>query len=219
MNDNYNDLVLNPHYTKAKNLYTVFKRLFDIVISLLSIIILFPIAIILMILIKIDSKGPIFYLHKRLGLNGKVIRIYKFRTMVYNSDEIFNNFTKEQKLEYEKKFKLDDDPRLTRLGKFLRGTSIDELPQLLNIFKGEMSLVGPRPIVEKEVEKYGMYAQKFFSVKPGLTGFWQANGRSSTTYDERVQMDMFYVDHRCLRLDIKIIFKTFYAVFRQNGAI
>jgi len=139
--------------------------------------------------------------------------------MVQNAEEVLRNFTPEQKAEFEKNFKLDDDPRVTKIGAFLRKTSLDELPQLINIIKGDMSVVGPRPIVQKEVVKYGKYADKLFSVKPGLTGFWQANGRSDTTYDERVQMDMYYIDNRSTLLDIKILFKTVIAVIRKEGAI
>ena len=129
------------------------------------------------------------------------------------------NFTQEQKREFEKNFKLENDPRITKAGNFLRKTSLDELPQLWNIIIGNMSVVGPRPIVEKEIEKYGEYADKLFSVKPGLTGYWQANGRSDTTYEERVQMDMFYIDNCSLLMDIKIILKTFISVIKKEGAI
>ena len=131
----------------------------------------------------------------------------------------YKNFTEEQKKEFEKNFKLDDDPRITKIGGFLRKTSLDELPQLLNIIKGDMSVVGPRPIVRAEVEKYGVCADKLFSVKPGLTGFWQANGRSDTTYEERVQMDMYYIDNRSFLLDIRIILKTVISVIRKEGAV
>ena len=178
-----------------------------------------PLFIVLAILVKLDSKGPIFFSHKRIGKNGKIIGIYKFRSMVSNSEEIFKNFTEEQKKEFEKNFKLDDDPRITKIGGFLRKTSLDELPQLLNIIKGDMSVVGPRPIVRAEVEKYGVCADKLFSVKPGLTGFWQANGRSDTTYEERVQMDMYYIDNRSFLLDIRIILKTVISVIRKEGAV
>ena len=118
-----------------------------------------------------------------------------------------------------KNFKLENDPRVTKVGDFLRRTSIDELPQLINILNGTMSIVGPRPIVEKEVALYGKYAPKLFSVVPGLTGYWQANGRSDTTYEERIKMDMYYIDNRSLWLDLKIIFKTFGSVIRGEGAI
>ena len=139
--------------------------------------------------------------------------------MYENSKEIFDNFTEEQKKEFYINFKLDNDPRITKLGHFLRKTSLDELPQLFNILKGDMSIVGPRPIVEGEIERYGKYSKKLFSVMPGLTGYWQANGRSDTTYEERVAMDMYYIDNRSTVLDIKIIFKTFISVIKKEGAM
>jgi exopolysaccharide biosynthesis polyprenyl glycosylphosphotransferase len=200
-------------------IYSLFKRIFDVVSSTLLLIILSPLFLILIVLVKLDSKGPVFFGHKRIGYKGETISVYKFRSMVQNAEEVLRNFTPEQKAEFEKNFKLDDDPRVTKIGAFLRKTSLDELPQLINIIKGDMSVVGPRPIVQKEVVKYGKYAEKLFSVKPGLTGFWQANGRSDTTYDERVQMDMYYIDNRSTLLDIKILFKTVIAVIRKEGAI
>lgn len=198
--------------------YKFLKRIMDIVGASLGLIILSPIFLILGIMVKIDSSGPIFFSHKRLGYKGELIKIYKFRTMVVNAEELLNNLTPEQKEEFAKNFKLQHDPRITKLGRFLRKSSLDELPQLMNILKGELSIVGPRPIVEKEIENYGIYGEKFLSVKPGLTGNWQANGRSDTTYEERVAMDMDYIDHRSIWLDIKIIFKTFSAVIKKQGA-
>ena len=195
------------------------KRFFDIFLSLTSVIILLPVFLIIAVYIKVDSKGPVFFKHKRIGKDNKYIYVYKFRSMVVNAKEIFDSFTEEQKREYEENFKLENDPRITRAGKFLRETSLDELPQLINILIGNMSIVGPRPIVDKEREKYSDLFQKLVSVKPGLTGLWQANGRSTTTYEERVKMDMDYVDKRSLWLDFKIILKTFVSVLRKEGAI
>lgn len=202
-----------------KKLYEFFKRAFDLISSLIALIVFSPIFIIVAIAIRLDSDGDIVFGHTRIGKNGKPIKIYKFRTMVKNSKEVFDNFTEEQKREYYTNFKLDDDPRITKVGNFLRKTSLDELPQLFNIIKGDMSIVGPRPIVEKEIEKYGIYANKMFSVIPGLTGYWQANGRSDTTYDERVKMDMYYIDNRSFLMDMKIIFKTVLSVIKKEGAV
>ena len=202
-----------------KIVYRFFKRTFDLISSSVALVAFSPIFLIIAIAIKLDSEGNIVFGHTRIGKNGKPIKVYKFRTMVKNAKEVFDNFTEEQKEEYYTNFKLDNDPRITKVGDFLRKTSLDELPQLLNIIKGDMSVVGPRPIVEKEIEKYGVYAEKMFSVIPGLTGYWQANGRSDTSYDERVQMDMYYVDNRSLALDIKIIFKTIVSVVKKEGAI
>lgn len=200
-------------------IYNILKRLFDLISAICALILASPLFLIIAIAVRIDSKGPIFFGHKRLGENGNFISVYKFRSMIQNAKEVFDNFTPEQKLEFEKNFKLEDDPRITKVGDFLRRTSLDELPQLINIIKGNMSVVGPRPIVEKEVEKYGEYADKLFSVKPGLTGYWQANGRSDTTYEERVQMDMYYIDNRSFLLDIKIIIKTVLSVIKKEGAM
>ena len=210
---------INGEISMSLKIYSLLKRIFDVVSSTLLLIILSPVFLLLIILVKLDSKGPVFFGHKRIGYKGETISVYKFRSMVQNAEEVLRNFTPEQKAEFEKNFKLDDDPRVTKIGAFLRKTSLDELPQLINIIKGDMSVVGPRPIVQKEVVKYGKYADKLFSVKPGLTGFWQANGRSDTTYDERVQMDMYYIDNRSTLLDIKILFKTVIAVIRKEGAI
>lgn len=204
---------------ESKYFYKIFKRLFDVVSSLIALIILSPIFIIIAIIIKIDSQGEVIFGHNRLGMNGKIIKVYKFRTMVKNAQEILKKLPEEQKREFEKNFKLENDPRITKVGKFLRKTSLDELPQLFNILIGNMSVVGPRPIVENEIEKYGKYGKKLLTVKPGLTGNWQANGRSNTTYEERVQLDMEYIDNRSFWFDIKIIFKTIVSVFKREGAI
>ncbi len=209
---------LSVNVKEEKIAYKILKRTFDIIGSLLGLIILSPIFLILSIVVKADSPGPIFFAHKRLGYNGNLIKIYKFRTMVINAEELLKNLSPEQKEEFAKNFKLENDPRITKVGNFLRKSSLDELPQLLNILKGELSIVGPRPIVEKELENYGIYGDKLLSVKPGLTGNWQANGRSDTTYEERVEMDMQYIDNRSIFMDIKIIFKTFSAVIKKQGA-
>ena len=202
-----------------KKVYLAIKRLIDIIGSLIGIILLSPLYIIIAILIKFDSPGKVVFGHTRKGKGGKDIKVYKFRTMYSNASEIFESFTPEQKEEYYTNFKLDNDPRVTKLGGFLRKTSLDELPPLFNILKGDMTIIGPRPIVEKEVEKYGDKAEKLFSVVPGLGGYWQANGRSDTTYEERVEMDMYYIDHMCFTLDAKILFQTIFSVLKGEGAI
>ena len=202
-----------------KKVYLAIKRLIDIIGSLIGIILLSPIYIIIAILIKFDSPGKIVFGHTRKGKGGKDIKVYKFRTMYSNANEIFESFTAEQKEGYYKNFKLDNDPRVTKLGGFLRKTSLDELPQLFNILKGDMTIIGPRPIVEKEISKYGDKAEKLFSVVPGLAGYWQANGRSDTTYEERVEMDMYYIDNMSFYLDVKILFQTAISVLKGEGAI
>lgn len=200
-------------------LYSVTKKSMDLILSFIGLILLIPVFLILAILVKLDSKGPVFYAHTRKGKNRSDIKIYKFRTMYSNSDEIFESFSDEQKEEYYKNFKLDNDPRVTKVGDFLRRTSLDEIPQLINVLKGDLSLVGPRPIVEKEICKYGQYADKLFSVIPGITGYWQSHGRSDTSYEERIEMDMYYIDNRSILLDIKIMFKTVISVIKKEGAV
>ncbi|SCI44278.1 MULTISPECIES: sugar transferase [unclassified Romboutsia] len=200
-------------------IYNFIKRTIDIVGSLLGIVILSPIFLIVALAIKIeDPKGSIIFGHKRVGLNGKQFKCWKFRSMVHNAEEVLKTLSPEQKKEYSETFKLKNDPRITKVGNFIRKTSLDELPQLFNILKGEMSIVGPRPIVTKELDFYGEYAGYFMSIKPGLTGLWQVSGRSDTTYDERVELDMEYIIRRNTLLDIYIIFMTAIKVVKREGA-
>lgn len=198
--------------------YQIIKRGMDIVGSLLALVILAPLFVIIAVVVRLEDGGKAFYKHKRIGKDGKTIYLYKFRSMVVNAAEVFENFTKEQKEEYEKFFKLENDPRITRVGNILRKTSLDELPQLVNILKGDMSFIGPRPVVEKELEKFGENRDKLLSIKPGLTGWWACCGRSNTTYEERVALEMYYVEHCCLKLDIICFFKTIGAVLKRDGA-
>ncbi len=198
--------------------YDFVKRIIDIIIGVIGLVICLPIFVIIGIIIKIDSKGPIFFKHKRIGKHGKKIEIYKFRTMMDNAEEAMKNFTEEQKKEFAENFKLENDPRVTRVGKILRKTSLDELPQIINILKGEMSIIGPRPIVKSELEKYGNNQGKFLSVAPGLTGYWAANGRSDVSYEERMALELYYVENRSLILDLKIFFKTILSVLKGRGA-
>lgn len=198
--------------------YDILKRFIDIIIGTIGLIICIPIFIIIGIAIKIDSKGPVFFKHKRIGKHGKKLEIYKFRTMIENAEEAMKNFTEKQKKEFAENFKLENDPRVTRVGKILRKTSLDELPQIINILKGEMSIIGPRPVVRSELEKYGSNQDKFLSVAPGLTGYWAANGRSDVSYEERMALELYYVNNRSLILDMKIFFKTIGSVLKGRGA-
>ncbi|MFT8316339.1 MAG: sugar transferase [Clostridium sp.] len=216
--DNKIKYKLEASCPKTKKSYLFFKRSFDIISSSCAIIVFSPVLIIISILVKCDSKGSVFFAHKRLGKNGKIIGVFKYRTMVQNAEDLLKKLTPEQKREYETNFKLENDPRITKIGQFLRKTSLDELPQLFNILLGNMSVVGPRPIVEKELNKYGDFSDKLLSVKPGLTGNWQANGRSDTTYEERVKLDIEYINNRNFWYDIKIILKTVITVLRREGA-
>lgn len=204
---------------KERNIiYFIIKRFFDIFLSFIALILLSPIFLIVMIAIKLTSKGPIFFKHKRIGKNHQEIGIWKFRTMVVNAEKMIEDFTPEQKEEYEKNFKLENDPRITKIGNVLRKTSLDELPQLINILGGSMSIVGPRPVVEDELHFYGDKVDDFLSVTPGLTGLWACSGRSDIPYDERVKLELYYVNHASIGLDLMIIFKTFWSVLKREGA-
>jgi Undecaprenyl-phosphate galactose phosphotransferase WbaP len=173
------------------------------------------------VLIILDSKGPVFYRQARIGRYGRKFYVYKFRTMVQNADKILQSYldsSPELKREWLADHKLKNDPRVTRVGAILRKLSLDELPQLWNIMLGEMSLVGPRPIVDEEVEKYGGCFDLYIQVRPGLTGLWQVSGRNDTTYEQRVELDEFYILNRSLRLDLEILFKTVIVVVARKGA-
>lgn len=217
-NCNFDTAKVTSKYVANKPVYDFVKRFADIICSAIAIILLSPFFIIISIAIKATSKGPVIFVHNRVGKNGKKIGIYKFRSMVMNAEELIKEFTPEQKAEFQKNFKLENDPRITKIGKFLRKTSLDELPQLFNVLKGDLSLVGPRPIIQKETEIYGEYKDMLLSIKPGLTGFWAANGRSDTSYKRRRAMEIYYVKKRSLLFDIKIIFKTVISVFKGDGA-
>lgn len=198
--------------------YRITKRIFDIAVSAIALILLSPAMLLICLLIKLDSKGPVFFVHKRHGKNGKPLYLIKFRTMCVNAQEMIASFTPEQRAEWEANFKLVDDPRITRMGKILRKTSLDELPQLINILRGDMSIVGPRPVITDELEKYGIYQDKFLSVSPGLTGYWQAYARSDCSYEKRMEMELHYIKNANFWWDLKIIFATFWTVIKGKGA-
>ncbi len=204
----------------GKDVYYFVKRTIDIVCSLMGLVVLLPVFLLVSLLVKWEDGGNVFYGHLRVGQDGKKIRVYKFRSMKMNVGNLEKLLTPEQLEQYRTEFKIDNDPRITRIGNVLRKTSIDELPQLVNILKGDISIVGPRPIVEKETEIYGDNIAKFLSVKPGLTGYWQAYARNNATYEsgERQKMEMYYVDNCSLLLDIKILFKTVVSVLKKEGA-
>jgi len=201
--------------------YRVIKRAFDIFwVLLFSPVILLCVGIVAA-LVVLSSPGPIFYSHRRIRKNGAFFSMWKFRTMSVNSAELLEEHLSrnpEARAEWNKSHKLRSDPRITRVGLILRRYSIDEIPQLWNVLIGQMSLVGPRPIVAAEVEKYGDHFGHYCSVKPGLTGLWQVSGRSEVTYDERVQLDCNYVEHWSMRKDMVILLKTLSTVVNQDGA-
>lgn len=205
----------------TRNINLFLKRFIDLFLILLFLPILIPLIILLSILVKFSSPGPVFFGHKRIGKNGKTITTWKFRSMVNNADEVLQEILQknpDMQKQWEEQQKIDNDPRVTAIGKFLRKTSLDELPQLLNILLGQMSFVGPRPIVEAEKIKYGKKFNYIFSVTPGLSGMWQISGRSDVTYNERIILDQFYIQNWSIWLDIWIILQTAVVVLRGKGA-
>ena len=214
-------MVLRLRNNLARRYNRAIKLAFDMVLTLVGTICISPILVLLVVLIKLDSPGPAVFAHRRIGRRGKAFPCYKFRTMCVDADIKLKEYLAANpaaRREWEAEFKLKDDPRVTKIGKFLRKTSLDELPQIFNVLKGEMSLVGPRPIVAEEIVKYGDYINDYYMVRPGITGMWQVNGRSDTTYDERVRMDSWYVRNWSVWLDIVMLFRTFKAVIGGKGA-
>ena len=201
--------------------YAFVKRMFDIVASAAALIILSPIMLIAAILVYVDDPGKVFYGHVRIGKNGKPFKMWKFRSMYMNADKMIDLLTPEQAKQYYTEFKIDNDSRITKIGNFLRKTSLDELPQLFNVLCNDMSLVGPRPLIESEIQTYYEDTHDvLLAVKPGVTGYWQAYARNNATYQsgERQKMEMYYVRNASLWLDIKILFKTVESVLKKSGA-
>ncbi len=207
------------HSDFKKQVYSFMKRLLDLVLATVGLMVMLLPMLLIALLIKLESPGPAIYVHNRIGKDGRKLPLFKFRTMVMNADEMIALFTPEQRAEWEANFKLENDPRITRIGKFLRRSSLDELPQLFNILKGELSVVGPRPVVTEELERYGENKGKFLSVLPGLTGYWQAYQRSTCSYEKRMEMELFYAEHASFWWDIKIMLKTVGTVLLGRGAI
>ncbi|MCI6736798.1 MAG: sugar transferase [Intestinibacter sp.] len=198
--------------------YLFFKRLLDIVGSIFALIVFSPIFLIVSILIKIDSpEGGIIFAQDRNGLNGEIFKMYKFRSMVPNAEELLDDLKHKNEMDGPV-FKIKDDPRLTRVGRIIRKFSIDEFPQFVNVLKGEMSLVGPRPPIPKEVEAYSAYEMQRLYVKPGLTCYWQIGGRNSIGFDEWMELDLKYISERSMLVDIKIILKTIKKLFGDKNA-
>ena len=205
-----------------KYLYFGVKRLFDILIALIGCLFLLPIILIVKISYLLHKDfDSIFFRQKRIGKNGKEFNLYKFRSMVPNADEVLKELLKNDEAarkEYKINKKLKNDPRVTSVGKILRVTSLDELPQFINIFKGEMSLIGNRPYLPRENEDMGLYYNDIIKTKPGLSGLWQVMGRSNTTFEERLKLEQYYSNNFGFRIDIKIFFKTFGVVIKHKGA-
>lgn len=211
-------LEFNENSYRRKPIYTFIKRTFDMVSAGLALIILSPIFLFIALLIKFTTKGPVLYGHQRIGKKGKAFKVWKFRTMNVDNRPLEEILTPEQLEEYRRDFKITNDPRVSKLGHFLRKSSLDELPQLWNIFIGNMSVVGWRPILQEEVDRYGEQKSLLLKVKPGLTGYWASNGRSDTSYEDRIKLELFYCIKRSTCLDVKIIFYTIIGVFRRDGA-
>ena len=194
-----------------KNFYFLFKNLLDFISAFIFLILGSPLFILISLLIKLSSRGPIFFKQKRIGKNRKTFKCLKFRTMFPESEDMLQNLlsrNEELRIEYQKDFKLKNDPRITPIGKFLRKSSLDEIPQFINVLKGEMSIVGPRPIVKKEVLKYGKSFKKAFSLRPGITGLWQVSGRNNLSYKKRIELDLIYAKDVSLVMDLRIIIRT-----------
>ncbi len=202
---------------KKKPIYTFIKRFGDIIGSLLIIILFSWLYLILAILVKCTSKGPVIYKSQRVGKNGKLFTFYKFRSMRVGAEQELDSLLDKNETGGIT-FKIKDDPRITKFGKFLRKTSLDELPQMFNILNGTMSFVGPRPALPREVEQYNDYQKQRLLVKQGLTCIWQCSGRSNTTFDEQIEMDLEYIKKRGFFFDIWLMIKTFFAVIFGKGA-
>ena len=198
-------------------LYAACKRGLDVTGALVLLLLTSPLFLVVALLVKATSRGPVLFKHRRLGRDGREFWCFKFRTMSADAEERLKRDARLRR-QFETTFKLRHDPRVTPVGAFLRRSSLDELPQLWQVLRGDMSLVGPRPIVPPELQKYSIYGKKLLTVKPGLSGMWQVCGRSDTTYPQRVMMDMHYIDHRCLALDARLLLLTVSAVLRKSGA-
>lgn len=205
----------------GSGIYKFVKRAFDFIAALAAIVAISPLLLIISAIVYMGDPGPVIYGQVRIGKNGKAFKMWKFRSMYKNADKMIDQLTDEQRQQYITEFKIDNDPRITPVGNFLRKTSLDELPQLFNVLCNDMSLVGPRPLIESEIQTY--YADMFdtlLSVRPGVTGYWQAYARNNATYQsgQRQQMEMYYVNHASIMLDIKILFRTVVSVIRKDGA-
>jgi lipopolysaccharide/colanic/teichoic acid biosynthesis glycosyltransferase len=206
---------LGRHYNRRG--FQIGKRIADVLLSAGGLVVLAPLFLLTAIALVVSDGFPIVFRHRRVGRDGKVFHIYKFRTMLRNAEEILRS-RPDLMEEYKKYYKIQNDPRIHKVGHFLRKTSLDELPQLWNVLMGDMSLVGPRPIVEPELEKYGDYQGVYLAMKPGCAGLWQCSGRSDTTYDERVALDIEYCENASLWYDFGVMVKTLASIVRMKGA-
>lgn len=203
-----------------KRTYLIVKRVFDIAASATVLVVLSPVLLLISVLIKLDSPGPVLHRRVCVGRNDVPYTMYKFRSMKANADDMFHLFTPEQMEAYMRGVKIDGDPRITRIGHILRQTSLDEIPQLISVLKGDMSLVGPRPVIEREAVEYGADREKLLSCRAGITGCWQVEGRGTIPFlsDEAKRLQLYYVDHQSLGLDIQLLLKTVKVVLSRKGA-
>ena len=208
---------MEKHSNIYSNFYLTVKRLFDIAASLFALLITLPLTLVVSLCIYLDDRGPIFYTQERIGKDGKPFRIYKFRSMCQNADAKKKELTEQNEVNGAM-FKMSNDPRVTRVGCFIRRHSIDELPQLINVLLGNMTVVGPRPPLPEEVNQYSKHDMERLKVKPGCTGLWQVSGRNSLDFDEMVELDINYIEHASLLLDMKICFKTIWIMIYPNEA-
>lgn len=208
---------VNNFHNKKTRGYFIMKRITDIVLSIIGLVIMSPLLLIIAIAIKIDSKGPIIFKQDRVGKDEKIFGMYKFRSMVVNAEELKGKLEKNNEMSGPM-FKMKNDPRITRVGKIIRKTSIDELPQLINVIKGDMSLVGPRPSLPKEVLQFKPWMKERLEVRPGITCFWQVSGRNNIPFEKWMKLDIKYVREMNYWLDIKLIFKTFFVLFGDENA-
>lgn len=217
------DTTIKKNNIKVK-IENLVKRMVDICGGFIGIIVLIPLTIIIYIarIVLHENDGPIFYDQLRIGKNGKTFKMYKYRSMIMGADEKLHNYLEENeeaRVEYKKYKKLKNDPRITKVGSFIRKTSLDEFPQFINVLKGDMSLVGPRPYLPREKEDMGEYYGCIIKARPGITGYWQITGRSDVTFEDRLKMDYDYIENKCLKNDSKIFIKTIMNVIKKEGAI
>lgn len=217
IHSNADKIVLNQDKIDSRIVYRTVKKISDRIISAFALIVLSPLFLVVSLLIKNEDQGPIFYIQKRIGRNGKVFNMYKFRSMIIHADKKIDKLAKKNEVDGAM-FKIRDDPRITRVGKVIRKYSIDELPQLLNVLKGDMALVGPRPPLEREVQDYTKYDYQRLMVTPGCTGLWQVTKRNSVGFHEMVELDIQYIQHSGLLFDLGILFRTVLVFICPNDA-
>lgn len=211
-------VAIQETHVESNGIYTASKRLIDILVCIIAILLASPLFFIIAVIIKWeDPKGNIIFKQLRVGKNGKEFYMYKFRSMVSNAEELLDHLLDQNEVSGAM-FKMKDDPRVTKFGKFIRKTSIDELPQLINVLRGDMTLVGPRPPLTREVAQYNSYELQRLLVTPGCTGLWQVSGRSNLGFNEMVELDLNYIKHRSLKMDLKILFKTFFVLLGSKDA-